>query len=62
MRTFIALLAYVLSDKRLREAIINLAKVLAARSTNTVDDQVVRQIERLLEYVPCTGMATPKGQ
>ena len=53
MKTVIAILAYVLSDKRLVEAIINLAKVLASRSTNTVDDHVVRQIERLLKYLPC---------
>lgn len=53
MGRLIAILAYVLSDKRLVEAIIRMAKVLAARTTNTIDDKAVVEIERLLKYVPC---------
>lgn len=52
MKAVIGILAYVLSDKRLMEAILSLAKVLASRSTNKVDDWVVKEIERLLRYVP----------
>lgn len=48
----VSILAFILSDKRLVETIINLAKILAARSTTDFDDKLVIQIERLLKYIP----------